>query len=167
MSAPDQITEAPRRRRAVLPVVALVVATAALGLSVWNWIEARDTTPKYSDGERAQAEADACGAYRSVRTGVATNTNLKAPGGDGDVTGALATAANARVALIGGGQYLLTRVKPATPASLADPLTEFGRKLADFGIAATAGAQNSEAAQQSLLRDIESLESTLDGMCPQ
>ncbi len=154
---------AARSRSTALSVIACLIATAALILSVWTWWQARP--PSYDAAAQAGAKDTACAAYTQVRTGVATNTHLASPGGDDDVTGVLAVAANARVALMGGGQYLLDILDPATPPELAAPIRQFGMKLMQFGTAATAGAPDSDPGQQALKRDLDVLDATIDGLC--
>ncbi len=107
----------------------------------------RPARPDYTDAQRSDAKAATCAAFDTVRTGVATNTNVTAPGGPDDIAGALAVAANARVALYDGGQYLLARLDPATPADLAAEIRTFGNQLMDIGAAATAGVPNTDPAQ--------------------
>jgi hypothetical protein len=154
---------AARSRSTALSVLALLIATAALVLSGWTWWQAR--TPTYDEATQSSAKDTACAAYAQVRTGVATNTHLAAPGGDADVTGVLAVAANARVALMGGGQYLLDTLQPATPPELAGAIQQFGMKLMQFGAAATAGLPDSDPGQQALKRDLDGLNATLEGLC--
>lgn len=150
------------RGAVILAAFACVVAAAALVVAVFTWWQSGRAT-EYTVEQQAAAKDTACAAYGTVRTGVATNTNLATS--DGDVTGALAAAANARVSLIGGGQYVLARLGPATPAELAEPLQEFGDVLMDFGAAATAGALNTDPAQAARLQQIEALNGTLQGLC--
>lgn len=156
--------DTPRRSPgvAILAGLAAVLAAAALALSVYTWLDTRTHAPEYTPEQQAAARAGACTAYSAVSTGVATNTNLSSPG---DVTGALAVAANARVALIGGGQYLLARIDPATPADLATTLRDFGNTLMDFGAAATAGALSTDPAQAALAQRIDDLNSALRAQC--
>jgi hypothetical protein len=148
----------------VLAAFALVIAVAALALSGWTWWQAR-SEPSYSPEQQSTAREAICRAFASVRTGVATYTHLEAPGGDGDVTGSLAIAANARGALMDGGQYLLTRLEPATPPDLADAVRRFANGLLDFGAAATAGAPNSDPDQTARQRDLDAMGGTLSQMC--
>ncbi|MBO0678690.1 hypothetical protein JRC04_14570 [Mycolicibacterium sp. S2-37] len=164
MPAPDHVHTARSGRTGVLAGLALVLAVAALALSGWTWWQSR-AEPTYSESQQSAAKDSVCGAFSSVRTGVATNTHLTPPGGDGDVTGALATAANARGALMDGGQYLLTRLEPATPPELADAVRRFANGLLDFGAAATAGAQNTDPAQEALSRELDTLSSRLGELC--
>jgi hypothetical protein len=141
-----------------------VIAVAALALSGWTWWQGR-SAPSYSPEQQTAAREGICRAFMSVRDGVATNTHLQAPGGDGDVTGSLAAAANARGALMDGGQYLLTRLEPATPPDLADAVRRFADGLLDFGAAATAGAPNSDPDQTARQRDLDAMSGSLNQMC--
>jgi hypothetical protein len=150
------------RSALILAGFAVLLAAAALALWVNTWLQSR-SVPEYTPEQRETAQSTACSAYTTVRTGVANNTNLASP--DGGVTGSLAAAANARVALIGGGQYVLARVGPATPTDLADRLQDFGNKLMDFGAAATAGALNTDPGQVALLAEIDALNTTLGQLC--
>lgn len=165
MTAPEVPTEGARRSRSGLVIAsfALVVALAALGLAVYVWLQSRPL--EYTADQQVAAENTACTAFSTVSTGVATNTNLAAPGGNADVTGSLAVAANARVSLIGGGEYLLARIDPATPAELATPLEEFANTLMDFGVASTAGALNTDQQQADRLTRIDSLNASLQELC--
>lgn len=165
MTVSGPSAEGPRKSRAgtVIALLALVVALIALGLAIYTW---RESLPvEYTPDQQVAAKKTACSAYSTVETGVATNTNLSSPGGGADVTGSLAVAANARVALIGGGQYLLERIEPATPADVADPLEEFANTLMDFGVAATAGALNTDQEQADRLARINDLNASLQELC--
>ena len=116
-------SDGPHRGRILLPIT-LVVAVAAAALSGWLLIRvAQDGTPNsqnYTGAQRADAKQKICAATDLVRKGVSLNTNLQPPGGPEDVTGALAVAANARISLYDGSQYLLARLDPATPPELGD-----------------------------------------------
>src|SRR4051812_17676578 len=130
-------------RGGILSVVAVVLALVAVGLAAWAAFRPakEPAAPTYTAAQQSDAKAAICAAADLVRRGVSLNTNLPVPGGEGDVTGSLAVAANARVSLSDGGQYLLARLDPATPADLADPVREFANKLMDIGAGAIAGAQ--------------------------
>ncbi|MDT5191600.1 MAG: hypothetical protein QOI28_3851 [Mycobacterium sp.] len=144
-------------RGGIVSVVAVILALAALGLAAWAAFRpaATPSAPTYTAAQQADAKTAICAAADLVRRGVSLNTNLPVPGGDADVTGSLAVAANARVSLSDGGQYLLARLDPATPAELADAVRQFGNKLMDIGAGAIAGAQNSDPAQAARLRDAD------------
>jgi len=100
-----------------------------------------------------------------VRKGVSMNTNLQPPGGAADVTGALAVAANARLSLSEGGQYLLARLDPATPKPRGDDARKFANSLIDIGAASIAGALNSDADQATRLKDADALNMKIAEAC--
>ncbi|MGE0215814.1 hypothetical protein [Mycolicibacterium sp.] len=145
-----------------MKAVALAVALAALGIAVFALVRTFVGAPEYTDAQRADAAAGICAAFDTVRTGVATNTNLTPPD---DVSGALATAANARVALFDGGQYLLARLDPATPPELGDAVRRFADTLLDIGANATAGLPNSDPGQAARLDEAETAADTVARLC--
>jgi hypothetical protein len=153
----------------VVIVLALVLAVAAVGLSGWTLYRLSQTgtssAPTYTGAERADAKQKVCAAADLVRRGVSLNTNLQPAGGPEDVTGTLAVAANARLSLYDGGQYLLARMDAATPPELADAVKKFANGLMDIGAAATAGAQNSQPDQAARLRDADAANATIAGLC--
>jgi hypothetical protein len=157
-------TDSPRRAGA-LTYIALIVAVAALALAGWTLYRSEYSKPSYSDTQRAEAKVKACTAMDLVRRGVSLNTNLQPAGGPEDVTGSMAVAANSRVALYDGGQYLLATLDPAAPADLAEAVRKFANNLMDIGAAATAGAQNTDPDQAARLRDAEAANATVTELC--
>lgn len=151
--------------RSGLLYVALAVAVLSLGVAVFVLIRPAGGEPEYTDSQRSEAKVAICAAFETVRAGVATNTNLEPPGGSNDITGALAVAANARVALYDGGQYLLARLAPATPADLADEIRTFGNELMDIGASATAGVPNTDPVQAGRLEAAEAAGNAISGLC--
>jgi hypothetical protein len=153
----------------ILALTTLVVAVVALVLSGWLLIrhvqEGSPNSPNYSDAQRADAKKKVCAAADVVRKGVSLNTNLPPPGGPEDVTGTLAVAANARISLYDGGQYLLLRLDPATPPDLSDAVKKFANLLLDIGAGATSGAQNSEPEQAARLKEADALNGTITQLC--
>jgi hypothetical protein len=174
---PDSSSSEPIQRRRyaesggsgrALSLITLLIAVVAVALGGWALFRSIDSGPSgtsYSDTQRAEAKAKICGAMDVVRRGVSLNTNLQPEGGPGDVTGSLAVAANARLALFNGGEYLLARVDPATPTDLSDAIHRFANTLLDIGAAATAGAPNSEPAQAARLKDADSANTTITELC--
>jgi hypothetical protein len=154
--------------RILLPIT-LVVAVAAVVLSAWALYrqsqEGTPDSPNYSGAQRADAKTKVCAAADVVRKGVSLNTNLQPPGGPEDVTGTLAVAANARVSLYDGGQYLLARIDPATPPELADAAKKFANLLMDIGASATAGSQNSEPEQAARLKEADASNAAIMQLC--
>ncbi|MCV7057341.1 hypothetical protein [Mycolicibacterium gilvum] len=148
-----------------MKAVTLAAAVLALGIAVFALIRTFDAEPDYTEAQRGDAKAAVCAAFETVRTGVATNTNVTPPGGSGDITGALAVAANARVALFDGGQYLLAKLDPATPTDLAAEVRRFANQLMDIGAAATAGVPNTDEVQAGRLQDAEAVSSAISERC--
>jgi hypothetical protein len=148
-----------------LPYIALILAIAALAMAGWTLYRSEDAKASYSDTQRAEAKVKACTAMDVVRRGVSINTNLQPAGGPQDVMGSQAAAANARVALYDGGQYLLARLDPATPPDLADAVRKFANQLMDIGAASTAGAQNTDPDQFARLRDADVANATVVQLC--
>jgi hypothetical protein len=152
----------------VLSLITLLIAVVAVALAGWALIRSMDngsSEPSYSDAQKADAKVKVCNAMDVVRRGVSLNTNLQPAGGPGDVTGSLAVAANARVALYNGGEYLLARLDPATPPDLADAVRKFANDLMDIGAAATSGMQNSEPPQAARLKEADSANATITELC--
>lgn len=119
----------------------------------------------FSDQQRADAKGKTCAAFDLVRRGVSRNTHLAVPGGPGDVAGNLAAAANARISLYDGGQYLHARIDPATPTELADAAKGFADTLMDIGAAATAGAMDSDPDQAARLRSADEANTAIGKLC--
>lgn len=181
MSEPTETGSSTRRAhgnprqsdRSQLPlIVVAVIAVVACGLAAWALLRPVPTPPStaapaptYTDAARADSKAKICAAFATVRTGVSQNTNLTPPGGPEDVTGALAVAANARLSLYDGGQYLLARLDPATAPELADPVRTFGNTLMDIGAAATAGARNTDPQQADRLKEADAANITIANLC--
>ncbi len=148
-----------------MTIVALILAIAALALAGWTLYRLNYSKPSYPAIQRADAKVKICAAMDIVRRGVSLNTNLVPAGGPEDVTGARAVAANARVSLYDGGQYLLARLDPAAPADLADKVRKFANNLMDIGAAATAGAPNDDPDQAARLREADKSNATITELC--
>jgi hypothetical protein len=114
-------------------VIAVAVAVAA-------WFRpAHDGASTFSGEHVSQAKANVCSTYTSVRKAVVLNTHLNSPN---DPTGQLAVAANARLALLGGGSYLQDRLvaEPAAPADLANAVKSMSNTIEQLGTAYLADA---------------------------
>lgn len=153
------------RRLTLLTVISLIIAVAALAVAGWTLYQSQKSEPSYDPVQIADAKVRVCSAADVVRRGISLNTNLVPAGGPQDVTGAQAVAANARVSLYDGGQYLLARLDPATPAQLADKIREFANNLMDIGAHATAGVPNDEPAQAKRLADADAANNTVTELC--
>lgn len=153
------------RRLVVLTIISLVVAASALGVAGWALYRSDFAEGDYSLEQVATAKAKACTAVDVVRRGVSLNTNLMPAGGPADVTGAQAVAANARVSLYDGGQYLVARLDPATPAPVAEKVREFADYLMDIGANATGGATNDDPSQAERLNAADQASAALTQLC--
>ena len=153
----------------ILLAITLVVALAAAALSGYLLFrvmrEGTPSSPNYSGAQRSDAKQKICTATDVVRKGVSLNTNLQPPGGPEDLTGSLAVAANARISLYDGGQYLLARLDPAAPTELADTAKKFANLLMDIGANATAGSQNSQPEQAARLKEADAANTKLTELC--
>jgi hypothetical protein len=168
-------SEAPQSRHADLPrrggavaIIALVLSLIAVGLSAWTAFRPAREGPDeatYTTAQQSDAKTAICGAADVVRKGVSLNTNLQSPGGEADVTGSLAVAANARLSLSNGGQYLIARLDPAVPKELADAVKEFATTLLDIGAASTAGSPNTDPDQAARLRSADSENAKVVELC--
>jgi hypothetical protein len=160
-------SDQPPRRGRGLAIAALLLSLVALGLAAWTALRPvqKPSADAYSAAEQSDAKAAACSAADLVRKGVSLNTNLQSPGGEGDVTGSLAVAANARLSLSDGGFYLLNRLDDATPAELSDAVEKFAHTLMDIGAASTAGAQNTDPDQAARLQAADAENARVTELC--
>ncbi|MBO0865221.1 MAG: hypothetical protein J2P16_09135 [Mycobacterium sp.] len=148
-----------------LTYLALAIAVVAVAVAIAAWFRpAHSSTTSFSDQQTADAKKSVCAAYNSVKRGVVMNTHLTNPHGD-DPVGQLAVAANARLALLGGGQYLRDRLaaQPAAPADLSKAVTSMANTIQDLGIGYVSG--ESAFAQDPLRNDLNSEIGQIDAMC--
>lgn len=163
------------RGPAVIAVSAMLVAIATLGASAYMWrnpvnsgpaTAAAPVTETFTEEQRAQSQAQVCDAFALVSVGVANSSAMQQPAANqGNFGAAIAVAANARLALLGGGQFLLNRVEPATPDELAEAARDFGNTLMDVGAAAIAEIPTNDPAQQQRLKDADEQNTKLDQIC--
>jgi hypothetical protein len=150
----------------IVSVAALVVALVAAGLAVWALLSKPSTEGQVFTGTAGDdPKGSICESFNVIRNGVQINTNLQPPGGPEDVTGSMAVAANARLALYDGGQYLLARLQPDTPPELADPIRKFANNLMDIGARSTAGIPNSDPGQAARLKEADEANTTITDLC--
>jgi hypothetical protein len=141
--------------------LALLVAVVAVALAIWALTSSSSTAP-----EAAQQAGDpkmrVCTAFDTVSKAVTlqTHANLGA-----DPVPQAAVAANARLALVGGGQYLLSALDSATAPELANAVRTFANGLQAIGMNALAGATNSEPAQADRLRQADETRVQIVDLC--
>ena len=153
----------------IVSVLALVVALVAAGLAVWALMK-QPSEPStegqvFTGTTTDDPKGSICESFNVIRNGVQINTNLQPPGGPEDITGSMAVAANARVALYDGGQYLLARLQPGTPPELADAVRKFANNLMDIGARSTSGIPNSDPAQAARLKEADEANAKITELC--
>ena len=155
-----------------LVVVALVVAVGALAVAIWALLStppAGEATSASGDeassgGEDSSEEAGArvCGAFDTVRNAVSLQTNADL---GADPVAVQAVAANARLATLGGGQYLLTQLSDATPSDLSESVRSFANTLQNIGIGQLAGSPANDPAQVERLNAAQDDAARISELC--
>lgn len=177
-AAEDLSEEAPRipkrggkikiKRRGGLPwrtYAPLAIAVLAIIIAIVALFHPVNTSSRsFSAQQTADAKTNLCSAYTATHQAVVINTHLVNPRG-GDPIGSLAVAANARLALLGGGTYLRDRVaaEPAAPADLARTLTYMADTIEQLGINYLAGAAN--LVQDPLRQNLDKEIRAIDQLC--
>jgi hypothetical protein len=140
----------------------LVIAVIALGVAIAAWVWPSHQGPSYP--QSGDARTNLCGAYKVVHHAVVANTHLRVKG-DNDPAAHLAVAANARVALIGGGGYLRDVLAAQTdpPADLAKAVDSLAGTVEQLGVNYLADAGND--AQAPLRKDLDSEMASLNKLC--
>jgi hypothetical protein len=144
--------------------LAIAVIAAAVAIAGWFRPAPHSASPAFSDQQTAQAKANVCSAYTAVHQGVVRNTHLADPNPN-DPAGQLAIAANARLALLGGGAYLRDRVadEPATPADLAQAVNSIGNTIEKLGVGYLEAASN--IVLDPLRHDLDSQVAQINKLC--
>ena len=140
---------------------ALVIALIAIGLAIWALVRPADDAavdaPQSDD-----AKARVCVAFDTVRKAVSLQTNADV---GRDPVAKEAVAANARLATLGGGQYLLSLLDPGTPPELADAVRSFASDLQDIGMNQLAGVSGQDPTQAARLNKAQANSMQIADMC--
>jgi hypothetical protein len=146
-----------------LPVAIVLVG----GVAIVGWFRPLPANkppavPTYTEQQAAEAKAKVCGAYQKVRNAVSVNTGRGA--GD-DPTSIFAVAANARIALYDGGDYLSKKLaeEPATPPDLTNAVRALVSAFQQMAIDYLANAPDPE--QASSRDTVERANATVYGIC--
>lgn len=116
-----------------------------------------DGTPLTGDGKNRVCTA---GHVVAMAVQLQTNANIGS-----EPAAVEAVAGNARLAMLGGGDYLLSQIGTDTPADLADAARSFGNTLQQIGVNALAGVSNDDKLQAGRYRAAEESRSTLAKIC--
>jgi hypothetical protein len=119
--------------------VALLVAVVAVALAIWALVSDSSKNTAKTTAVDGDPKSRVCAAFDAVSKAVPLQTNNDL---GHDPVAQAAVAANARLALFGGGQYLLDSLDSTTPAELAGPVRSFASTLQDVGMNALAGLSN-------------------------
>jgi len=142
---------------------ALVTAVIAVALAVWGLVRSSsDAAPAAGAEQTAEAKAEVCGAFDMVRNAVSLQTNADL---GKDRVATQAVAANARLATLGGGQFLLSRLDAAVPSELADAVRAFANNLEYLGMGQLAGLAGDDPAQTSRLNDAQASATRVGELC--
>ncbi len=112
-------------------------------------------------------KAAVCKTFKTVSDAVYLQTN-RSPGPDMGPLGPVAAeaiAANARLAMAGGANYLLDNLPANAPADLADEVRGFAGSLNTIAMNALAGISNDKPEQADLLRSAEDANKKLIEHC--
>ena len=146
--------------------IGLALAVVAVALAAWSLLRpapepaSSDSAP--SAEQQASAKTGTCKAFAMVSKAVALQTHADL---GPDPVAKETVAANARLAMFGGGSYLLAHIDPATPDDLAAAAKSFANGLQDIAVYALAGVPNIEATQAARLRDAESASNRVAQQC--
>ena len=157
----------PTLSRWVAPA-ALVLAVIAIGVAIWALVRS-PSEPARSPGELAvnaqqpdDAKVGVCAAFDIVRRAVSMQTNVDL---GPDPVAREAVAANARLATLGGGEYLLSRLDPAAPPELADAVRSFANNLQDIGMNQLVGVPNADPTMAARLSEAQASSQQIAAMC--
>lgn len=119
---------------------------------------------KHTAEEAGEAKTKVCAAYHLVHQAVLVNTGKE---GAADFGAVLAVAANARMALFDGGQFLLTKLdeQPATAADFADAVRSLVGAYQQLAIAYLAEVPDAES--QAALESVDAASAKVYDSCQQ
>lgn len=145
-------------------MAALAVAIAALGVAAWALATSRSgiNAAEAPKGQTGDAKEEVCGAFELVRTAVTLQTNLDL---GTDPVAMQAVAANARLASLGGGQFLLGKLNADVPSELAVAVRSFAGNLEYIGVSQLAGERVEDPAQSNRMNDAQGAANRIVELC--
>jgi hypothetical protein len=147
-----------------LAPLALAISLVAAGLGGWALAKtsSHDDAAAVGPVIHGDPKATVCAAFQQVATAVSLQTHTDL--GQEPVP-QLAVAGNARLALLGGGQFLLSRIPAGTPSELADTVRSFATNLEQIGMNYLAGVSDSDQGQTNLQADSQADSAKIVAMC--
>ena len=169
MAKPEQTQTSRAPRTGLVAPIALAVALVGTGLAGVALHRAGNpapaaaaSTPTAPATDAGDAKKRACAGYTTVRDAVTMQTHADL--GNNPVA-VQAVAANARLAMIGGADYLLGLADPAVPADLTATIHTFTDGLRAIAVNALAGVSNEDPAQAGRLRDTQAAGDRITELC--
>ncbi|WP_328350335.1 hypothetical protein OG976_15580 [Mycobacterium sp. NBC_00419] len=148
-------------------IIAIVIALIAVAVAIGAWFrpapKAEAPAAKtYSEQEVADAKKAVCDAFDTVHEAVRINTGRD---GGSDPTATLAVAANARLSMYGGADYLMETLQkhPATPADLSASVQKLADTFRVLTIQFMINKQNSDLEEP--LREADSATTAIQSIC--
>jgi hypothetical protein len=146
----------------------MAVAVIAIGLAIWALVRSPGEPQSAFNAQQFDnvqssddAKARVCAAFDIVRKAVSIQTNAEL---GPDPVARAAVAANARLATLGGGEYLLSRLDPATPSELAKVVRSFAN-LQEIGMSQLVGVSNDDPTLAAKLTEAQSASTQIADMC--
>ena len=128
-------------------LLSLIIALTAIGVAAWAMVMAWPQKEKAVQ-PTAEAKQKVCAAFETVSKAVQLQTHADL---GPDPVAQTAVASNARLSLIGGGEYLMSRLDDQTPPDLAEAVRLFANNLEEIGVNALAGITNDDSQQAARL----------------
>jgi hypothetical protein len=148
--------------------LALLLAAVAVVLAAWALTTRTSAGPSTTSRtpevltQSGDPKTRVCKAFDAVSSAVSlqSHTDLGP-----DAIAQSAVAGNARLALLGGGLYLLSRLDVGTPTNLADAVRSFADDLQDIGMYALAEVPNGEPNQAARLVHADQVRQQIVDLC--
>ena len=140
---------------------ALAIAVIAAALAALAYFHPAHNKATGAVQQSGDAKANVCSAYAAAHKAVVINTHLQSQNPDVQ----LAIAANARLALLGGGSYLRDRLaaNAAAPGDLANAANSFANSIQQLGVNYLTDA--APDVQNALRKDLDTQITQLDTLC--
>lgn len=158
---PQPPAQRPGPARWIAPL-ALVVSLLAAGAAGWALLKPAPEPPSVGNPAVADPKAQACSAFFLVSNGVALQSRIDI---GPDPVAQQAVAANARLAMAGGADYIRSKLASNTPAELAEPLTTFADQLQTIAQYYLAGQNNENPEQAARLAETDKTTKQLVELC--
>ena len=146
---------------ALFSLIVALAAMGAIGVAAWALVMA---WPQHKETAQPSAESKqkVCAAFDTVSRAVQLQTHADL---GPDPVAQTAVASNARLSLIGGGEYLRSQLDDQTSPELADAVRLFANNLEDIGVNALAGTTNDDPQQAARLTAGEDGRNKVAALC--